>query len=348
MKTFFADFPKVPVRIQDKVIRYDDYFRFVDVNELYLNSFNNYNLYEIQDGERPDNVSMRLYDTTDFYWTLFIVNDHLKSGMKAWPLSNSQLDRSILNEYGEFGICEMMPKVLSLNVDLMDGGVQFDLEQDGLSSDLMDVFGGIPELFTMLHGLDVSHAWLRVYRSDSTNSHKGARIEKYDSSRWQLVLKDIEDPGFFESNLANNEIHFKLINPYQAGTPEYVEVEESNAAWLAKTMQNWYPYYFGAYIGDPNDIQAEIESRLVFDVRKFHPMAENAPDHYYNATTGEVLSNIEAQIGSQGVPQTFQEVEIERNDEKRKIKVLHKRVIRGFVNKYNDVLTKTSRLNLEK
>ena len=31
-----------------------------------------YSYYNIQDGERPDNVSQKLYDTAEYYWIFFI------------------------------------------------------------------------------------------------------------------------------------------------------------------------------------------------------------------------------------------------------------------------------------
>lgn len=50
-----------------------------------------YSYYTIADGSRPDNVSVTLYDTPNYYWTFFIVNDHLKNSYTDWPKSSADL-----------------------------------------------------------------------------------------------------------------------------------------------------------------------------------------------------------------------------------------------------------------
>ena len=55
--------------------------------------------YQIQDGERPDHVSMKLYDTPNLYWTFFIANEKLKNLHSDWPMSFIQLDDHITQNY---------------------------------------------------------------------------------------------------------------------------------------------------------------------------------------------------------------------------------------------------------
>jgi len=102
MPNFFSKFPKISIQVDnDDLTRvdYTDLFRFVDVNELKLLNFSNYSYYEIENGDRPDIVSQKLYDTPNFYWTFFIINDHLKDGMEQWPLSNQALNKYIDEKY---------------------------------------------------------------------------------------------------------------------------------------------------------------------------------------------------------------------------------------------------------
>lgn len=48
-----------------------------------------YNDYYIQEFERPDQVSNKLYKTPNFHWTLYLLNNKLKDS--GWPLSNREL-----------------------------------------------------------------------------------------------------------------------------------------------------------------------------------------------------------------------------------------------------------------
>jgi hypothetical protein len=50
-------------------------------------------------GERPDNLSQRLYGTPDYYWTFFIANDDLKTGLSSWPKSDSELSQHTTNQF---------------------------------------------------------------------------------------------------------------------------------------------------------------------------------------------------------------------------------------------------------
>ena len=88
---FFKDFPKVdyrfgnneqPVRWQDLSVYIDAFDQVQEYGAFYMD-------YQIQNHERPDQVSMKLYNTTDYYWTFFLMNDHLRE--QGWPISNTLL-----------------------------------------------------------------------------------------------------------------------------------------------------------------------------------------------------------------------------------------------------------------
>lgn len=48
-----------------------------------------YSYYNVSDGDRPDNVSEKLYGTPKYYWTFFLVNDELKNYYDDWPKGNA-------------------------------------------------------------------------------------------------------------------------------------------------------------------------------------------------------------------------------------------------------------------
>ena len=102
--SFFSNFPKIEYDIyrNGEVHKFIDYFRLVDVNDLLASSSTSYTYYDILDAERPDVVSQKLYGTPDFYWTFFVVNDHLKDGYHKWPLSQVALAKHIEEKYGKY------------------------------------------------------------------------------------------------------------------------------------------------------------------------------------------------------------------------------------------------------
>jgi hypothetical protein len=340
----FENIPKVPININGKVINYADYFRFVDVNELFLPSFNNYAVYQISDGERPDQVSQKLYDNDEYYWTFFIINDGLKNGMKEWPLSTSALDQHLLDAYGNYGVCEISSTILDFGTDLLSNGISIDLLLGDGEIDLMDP---VLSKSGYINGLDLTYPYLRVYRVDSNQSNELAEIEKYDDSRWQLWVKNVGDKDFFDPSLPSMHIGFKLINPYTSGTADYDTVEAENLAWLKAMKISWYDYHFIGVDLTDGEIQAELESKMIFNISTFYTSAENAPDYYYNIVSGKRLSNLIAQKNNEiSIPVTFRETEEAKNDAKREIKVLRPKTIYRFEDRYNEVLNATDRLEV--
>ncbi len=89
--SFFRDFPKtnylfgdaeLPVNFQNLSV-YIDAFDQVREYKAY------YQKYTIKNNERPDQLSFDLYGTVDYYWTFFLMNEHLR--ISGWPLPSSQV-----------------------------------------------------------------------------------------------------------------------------------------------------------------------------------------------------------------------------------------------------------------
>lgn len=50
-----------------------------------------YDMVTIQDGERPEQLSYRLYGSTEYYWTFLMINSGINNIWNDWPKSSSQL-----------------------------------------------------------------------------------------------------------------------------------------------------------------------------------------------------------------------------------------------------------------
>jgi hypothetical protein len=100
---FFRRFPKTSYDFFNRGVRYDiaDITRYVNVDKSKLADVSVYTLYNIQDGDRPDIVSTRLYKTPEYHWTFFIINDSLKNGLEGWPMSQTELEQFLEDEYGD-------------------------------------------------------------------------------------------------------------------------------------------------------------------------------------------------------------------------------------------------------
>jgi len=104
--SYFSMFPTIPYDYYRDGIVQNAVTIYKSVRPLqnFIDAFSGYNYYEIKNGERPDVVSQRLYGTTSYYWTFFIINEFLHDGLAVWPMSQEDLSEYINNEYNGYAI----------------------------------------------------------------------------------------------------------------------------------------------------------------------------------------------------------------------------------------------------
>lgn len=104
MSYFFQGFPTMEYDIlaNNKPVEVTDIFRAVRIKQNLRDNVLMYKSYHVQDGERPDHVSVNLYGTTDYYWTLFMVNEDVVNTFADWPCSRSELENKINTKYAGF------------------------------------------------------------------------------------------------------------------------------------------------------------------------------------------------------------------------------------------------------
>ena len=96
---YFRNFPKTPYQFGDGElpISVQDLSVYIDAFDQVREFKSFYQTYQVQNNERPDHVSKKLYGTTDYYWTFFLMNPHLR--ISGWPLDNSEVYRKAQEYY---------------------------------------------------------------------------------------------------------------------------------------------------------------------------------------------------------------------------------------------------------
>lgn len=109
--SYFTLFPKqiYPVifatsdnrQVETAKISFHDFFRAVALMGPKINDGTYYySKIRIADGERPDQLSYKLYKNPNYFWTFFVINDNLRLGEELqWPLSQKNLRQKIDNDY---------------------------------------------------------------------------------------------------------------------------------------------------------------------------------------------------------------------------------------------------------
>lgn len=96
---YFRDFNNIDYVFgnEDYATIFQDITTYSDIVDQIKDNVSFYNYVYINDGFRPDQVSLRLYGTPLYYWTFYLLNDKLRS--QGWPLDGHDLDVKIKKEY---------------------------------------------------------------------------------------------------------------------------------------------------------------------------------------------------------------------------------------------------------
>lgn len=102
---YFTPYPVREYPISDNDIAYvKDIVRNTKIRDYRIDDVLAYDYYVIQDGERPDQVSQKLYGTPAYWWTFFYANEVLRNGLYAWPKSSEEIERHIYDKYVGFAL----------------------------------------------------------------------------------------------------------------------------------------------------------------------------------------------------------------------------------------------------
>ena len=99
--SYFANYNKINIDLDGKGV-FDNICNLtnrVKVKDTIINNLGYYNKVTVMEGERPDALSQRLYGTTAYHWTFFLLNDNISNIWSGWPMSSAQLVEYCTNKY---------------------------------------------------------------------------------------------------------------------------------------------------------------------------------------------------------------------------------------------------------
>lgn len=113
---FFKDFPRTAYVFGDQETQggeqvtyeiFQDISRYSDIIDQIRDNVSFYRKYSIQENDRPDQVSYKLYGTPEYHWTFYLMNDHLRA--RGWPLTLKQLEDTVKRDFPHFTITSKTP-----------------------------------------------------------------------------------------------------------------------------------------------------------------------------------------------------------------------------------------------
>jgi len=113
---YFKDFPRTAYVFGDNEVQggeqvtyeiFQDISRYSDILDVIKDNVSFYRKYNIQENDRPDQLSYKLYGTPEYHWTFYLMNDHLRS--RGWPLTLKQLEDKVKTDFPHFVIRTKTP-----------------------------------------------------------------------------------------------------------------------------------------------------------------------------------------------------------------------------------------------
>lgn len=98
MAKFFQYFPKTEYSFGDGIVsKTQDLSAYAEIVDLIKDELNYYTTYTIMEGERADQLSQKFYQSPDYHWLLYFMNDHIKES--GWPLTRFELNKKIAQDF---------------------------------------------------------------------------------------------------------------------------------------------------------------------------------------------------------------------------------------------------------
>jgi len=97
--SYFTNYPKISYPfggLTNKTI-VQDIGVYIDIFDRAKDDIGFYQTYQIKDGERPDQISQKLYGSPDYHWTFFLMNDELR--LRGWPLTEKEIVKKVQREH---------------------------------------------------------------------------------------------------------------------------------------------------------------------------------------------------------------------------------------------------------
>jgi len=193
--SFFKQFPKVKYDFNRQGVSQNmtDIFRSVRPLPSFVDNYSAYKLYEIKNGERPDIVSGRLYGTSQYYWTFFVINDFLHDGTRSWPMSQEDLQAYMAKEYEGY-VIETNPKITNNFENSLAGKFQLG---ETLTGSVSNASGTLTRKITDLSQLIIQNV-TGAYIGSATGAKElitGAASE--DSVSTYNVYKYLDAPYYY-------------------------------------------------------------------------------------------------------------------------------------------------------
>jgi hypothetical protein len=111
---YFSQFPKISYDITgNNVVKVvPDILRRIKIKSAIKDNLSMFDKYDVSSGETPEEVSYKVYGSTDYFYVILLVNE-ITDRYYGWPLSDQAFEEYVKNKYANPGAIHHYEKVQS-------------------------------------------------------------------------------------------------------------------------------------------------------------------------------------------------------------------------------------------
>jgi hypothetical protein len=222
MSNFFKNFPITAYEFKSNNSKQIivDIFRHIKT-DIKIDDAAAYSYYDIQDGERPDQISNTLYETPQYYWTFFLLNDHLRDGLHNWPKEYNELQTFLVEKYPN--------KVITSYLESGANGTNHFLHSkfivgETITGDVTGHTATIKEIKTLLNQLVIENA-TGDFTGDTTITGSQSTHTLTRDSSYDFVVEDQMNAVHNYEDASGQEISRTLFQKGEVGFTEVTNRE---------------------------------------------------------------------------------------------------------------------------
>lgn len=215
MSKYFNYFPKVEYSLEDRIVNLNlvtnVIFRFI-FNDKFKSDSSVFYFYSIKDGDKPEDIAYKVYDSPERHWILLQFND-IVDPISDWPMDQRTFKSYLDDKYGADG---------ANNNPVIDG---YDWSRANIKDYV--IIDTVTDLQTETVTVEEFNVDANTYANTSTSSSTETLS---DGNQITIVRTKRQDSYFdYENNLNEKKRVIKILKP------EAVKAVESEFRRLAES-----------------------------------------------------------------------------------------------------------------
>ena len=227
---FFRNFPLVDYNFGDETFTtiFQNITAYISIIDSLQDDVSFYNTYFIDQGERPDTLSNKLYGSMDYYWTFYFLNTHIRES--GWPLTEQELLKRVKSDYPNQVV------TTSSNIAVAAGGTNSTIFPTGgriISTNNGNTVGTIVK-----KKLDMGQL---VIRMDVPPSSDDFLIDTVTNTGGVNTIKDTADLSSV-ADVSSAVVQYNSIHHYENADGEYEFLTPNASGGVSLTTgSGWIP-----------------------------------------------------------------------------------------------------------